>query len=710
MTRRLFLAVILASITWAIPAAAQTLQLKVSTFQSRARSQAPVPLEMLLSWDGIKIIEGHLELAFDDQQMNSDGGLKPIAHYRSPELALATGDRRMRMLVPPQRITNLNGAMGVKAQFVVSKDNSVIDLGTHMVVTPRPGTRRIRIGVVLPESQIAVAESQLPFIRALSLEQFRRQADIREDSVQGSLVTQGVRVQSRDLPRTAIEFCAFDLIVLTRDGLGEVPETSLDSLTRWVRAGGRTLIDMGGRHDDSTTTFLNQLLTDDGPEKPVLLQPDGSATLSNTDGEDLDNAYRQAGLGRVCVTTRDLSQDIPFDTAGWRSLVAWLWEVNDVQQRRVRNSPGTWQENPAPFDRVRMIEQPTPFEPADFNEERELTTLLLPESVQSIPPWHVISMLFVFLLLIAPGDYMLLGLIKRRTLTWILFPTVSLIVTLYTVRLAETTVGSLDFTTSLTIVDMTDDETVARSSRLEMLFTAAERDAVSDEKEVIFTPLVDDAKAIFEDGMAYGSQQPSQSQSDFQFNVEHEPPQFEGLMPRSFTIVRRMRKWTPQLSRRTWIGPPPGELPEFDWSLIDQDLLTNVDGRREIIRAVAEAAPEAHVVIAGNIATIESGADGEAQTSQPIGSQAIRNAGRLATFSALTRKYSIPQTPYGWAAVMTRVSPTGAANLEDLWMLDRSNPYEVLVIVTFREDDNFTSLRRMYRFGQPTGPKVTESN
>ena len=707
MTRRLFLAVLMTSITWAIPAAAQTLQLKVSTFQSRARSQAPVPLEMMLSWDGAQIIEGHLELAFDDQQQDRQGELKPIAHYRSPELALATGDRRIRILVPPQRITNTNGLLGIRAQFIVAKDGSVLELGEHSVVTPRPGTRRVRIGVVLPGSQIAVAESQLPFIRELGLEQFRPETAMQQDFVQGGLVTQGVRVQSRDLPRTAIEFCAFDLIVLTRDGLGEVPETSLHALTRWVRAGGRGLIDMSGRYGDATESFLNGLLTDDGPEKPVLLQPDGSATLRNLDGEDLDIAVKEAGLGRVCVTTRDLANEISFNTPGWKSLVSWLWDVNRNHHRRISKT-GTWTENP-PADELHRITKPAPFETSDFNEERELITLLLPGSVQSIPPWHVISMLAVFLLLIAPGDYLLLGLIKRRTLTWILFPVVSLLVTLYTVQLAKTTVGSLDFTTSLTIIDMIDDETAGRSTRLELLFTAAERDAVSDEREVLFTTLTDNDKLILEDD-TYGYGRRQSMRSDFQLNVNHEPPQFEGLLPRSFTVVRRMRKWTPQLSRRTWIGPPPEDVPRFDWSLMDTARLASVEGREEIISDVARAAPDTHVVIATRLNSVETGINGESQPAAPLNSLQLRSSTRLARFSAKTRQYSVPPTNIGWAHVMTRVSPTGAANCEDLWLFDQSDPYEILVIVTFRDGDNFTSLRRLYRTTEAPTPQLTETN
>lgn len=702
MTRSV-LAGLIVALWLTTPAVAQTLELEILALQSRMRSQAPIPIEATLSWDGAAIIEGYLELTFDNQTLSSQGSLKPIAYYRSPELALATGDRRFRMLLPPQQITNTQGALGIKARFVTSKDARMIELGSHTIVTPRPGSRRVRIGVVLPESQIAIAESQLPFVRGLRLEQFRPPDAIQDDSVQGPLVTQNVRIQAGDLPRSSIEFCVHDLIVLTREGLGEVRPTSLKAMANWLRAGGRALIDMGGQVEDSHVEFLNDVLGATGPEQIAELQPDGSARLIGADDESTSLISRAIGLGRVIVTTDDLAQDFDFESADWRGRVARLWELNHIQQRRVVFAPGKWREAPWPFNVRQQFQKPPAFEPSVFEAEADLTRLLLPDRVQSIPPWHVISLLVVFLLLIAPGDYLLLGLIKRRTLTWILFPVVSLTVTLYTVWLAQDTVGSLDFSTSLTIVDMADDNTVGRSARLEMLFTAAERDAVIDENDGLFTPLVNGVRAgeyasLPDAGSStYGGrgQSSDATSQTFQVGVEHEPPQFEGLMPRSYRVIRRMRKWTPQLSRRTWIGPPPGDLPDFDWSLIDFQTLAQLDLREKLAETIAGKYPDAQLTIVG---TAKSEAGEVVLTPEAWPEDSLKSGpGRLPDIQRFTTALSFPPMNLGWPAVVTRVSPTGSANLEDLWILDRTNPGECLVIVTFPDGDNYIAFRRLYR-------------
>ena len=499
--------------------------------------------------------------------------------------------------------------------------------------------------------------------------------------------------------------CVYDLIVLTRDGLAEVRPSSLNAMTAWLRAGGSLLIDMGGLLESSHIDFLNELLSDADYNLSVVGKSDGRAELQTPrPGVHFPQSRNAYGLGRFVICTQSLQSGIDFNGRLWRSLVAYLWKINQNQTQRVVGTPGHWQETLLePDPRSYDPDARAAFQPDQFTGETQLTQLLLPDRVQSIPPGHVIGLLAVFLLLIAPGDYMILGLLRRRTLTWILFPVVSLAVTVYTVRLAQNTVGSTDHSTSLTIVDFVDDATVARSTRIEMLFTAAERNTVVDARDELFTPLVETNSEYDARQSGYRGQRGRQNQSAdseaFQLGVKHEPPLYEGQLPRAYRVIRQMRKWTPQLCRRTWIGPPPDSVPEFDWSLIKRESLSDSESQQELANLLAVQVP-------GVIVTIL------ASDSQTVGQDPLPDKARIQVTSqpaagdpsvsglaAFTAAHSANWPLQGWSAVVSRVSPNGDAGLEDLRLKDWSNPNECLVIVTFQEGDRCYALRRMYDVG-----------
>ena len=430
----------------------------------------------------------------------------------------------------------------------------------------------------------------------------------------------------------------------------------------------------------------------------LLRQPDRSVRFEDSQtGQTRDVWTGECGLGRVVVTTLPLEQLLDEADTQWRSVSAHLWKVNHAQLQPVHRSGGVWVESQVDSGSYWQSDIRGAFQPENFTGETELIQLLLPDRVQNIPAWQVISLLAVFLLLIAPGDYILLGLLRRRTLTWILFPTVSLAVTYYTVRLARETVGSSDYVTSLTIADFVDDTTIARTTRIEMLFTAAEREAIVDARDELFTPLVE-AKDVdwqeYRSGRRQGRGRNDTSESEtFQIGVQNEAPRYEGLLPHHYKVVRHMRKWTPQLCRRSWIGPPPGNLPEFDWKLITPESLATSESRLQLAAVVSATVPEAVVMILHP----DDGSGHMSEATVPKSGAAARNA------SALTKSYSVTTDPLGWASVVSRVSPNGDAGLEDLRMLDRTNPDECLVIITISTADGFVSYRRLYQLASDSG-------
>ena len=133
----LLLVCVLHCCLWNVAVRAQGLKFAVQSEKSRLRSQAPIPVDVMLSWNGSRILEGHLELLLSDRAIMDDGLFAPSSHIRSPELALTTGDRKFGLLLPPQRVTNSDGVLVIRARFVTSQDGQVIELGDHDLLLPK---------------------------------------------------------------------------------------------------------------------------------------------------------------------------------------------------------------------------------------------------------------------------------------------------------------------------------------------------------------------------------------------------------------------------------------------------------------------------------------------------------------------------------------------------------------------------------------------
>jgi len=67
----------------------------------------------------------------------------------------------------------------------------------------------------------------------------------------------------------------------------------------------------------------------------------------------------------------------------------------------------------------------------------QLVTRLMPEGLKIVPLPLIGMILVVYVLLIGPTDWFVLGAIRRRKWTWFTFPFVTVALTLLTVWLAE---------------------------------------------------------------------------------------------------------------------------------------------------------------------------------------------------------------------------------------------------------------------------------
>ncbi len=95
---------------------------------------------------------------------------------------------------------------------------------------------------------------------------------------------------------------------------------------------------------------------------------------------------------------------------------------------------------------------------------------LMPRDVQMVPLGLIGAVLAAYVVAIGPIDYFLLGLLRMRRLTWILFPLVTIGFAGSTLWLSRWYLGTNDSRRALEIYDVVKGGTVARRTRVELLF------------------------------------------------------------------------------------------------------------------------------------------------------------------------------------------------------------------------------------------------
>ncbi|MFK7821523.1 MAG: hypothetical protein AB8G99_22605, partial [Planctomycetaceae bacterium] len=127
-------------------ATAQDLTLRVVGQNPRFRSQAPIPLELVLNWNTDKLIEGTLFVEVQDS-------MTVLMRYENPDVALGFGEFVLPLVLPP--LSNEAESIEIKARFQ-SPVWGNFDLGTTTLKIPADWRRQLLIGMITPAGDEAV--------------------------------------------------------------------------------------------------------------------------------------------------------------------------------------------------------------------------------------------------------------------------------------------------------------------------------------------------------------------------------------------------------------------------------------------------------------------------------------------------------------------------------------------------------------------------
>lgn len=675
----LLLAVFLClAVGWSLMAAAAGSPLRVEFVPqvARPRTAAPIPVEVRLKWDGASLLEGRLEMEFRDSR-----GV--FSRYLGPELALTAGEQRFRWLLPPLPETS-DSQIEVRLWFRGVRER--IALPTHAMTVAPSGERSLVVAFCTVRE--TVAPQRYTFEQSLRLEHYLENPDTPQ--LQRPLTTTAARLTPDILPATALAYCAYDIVVLEAGVLIGLGERQRQALQQWVAAGGSLCVFTAEHESPEVCETLNALC---GAMKKFRLGPD-----ARVDPRAI--TFMRQGLGRVAVVAKPFNHEADVESAAWRQAVAFLWKlrppVSLVIERgaRVNAMAMAADQQRVAAERVKTLGYNYNYSQSGVTAWEQavaargdlgvlsyavqtslgrdaLLQRLMPQSVRLMPRWTMAGMLALLIALIGPVDWWVLGWLKRRRYTWLLFPTVILAISGATVALANHYMGQGEQRRALTVVDLGETGAVLRQDRYELLFSSHDGPTLSEQRQALWSSLPTGMDTAYYPPNP-GAYRPGEGDGG---------EGVEGTVPLNYRARTRVRQWEPRMSRSFSVEPTAAAAP-VKWAVVDEYL--RGQGTRDP-KHLCQLLRRSCAVPADVMVYHADAAPGfEFDGAGILGAQHQRV---MALFEP---------DPRGLFLLTSQLSPTGGANFEDLHVFDPTAPDQWQVVVVVKAGADFVAYRRVY--------------
>ncbi len=527
-------------------------------------------------------------------------GNETLLRHRIPDRVLTAGSTSFEVLLPDPGPAGYS-ELEARLTFETARDR--LDLGKFTLTIPTPALRSQLILVA------RTGQPALDAFQALRLEHFTP-----PNFPAASVSTAPAQLAPEDFPTDPLAYCAYDIVLLQGRALSLLRDKQLTALTRWVEGGGSVCVIEPGDLEESGSLFLE------------TMRPG------------------RVGLGRTAV----FDEPVPYDTARWREACAFLWKIRASQTSAIISGGRALDTSTNPQLRAQPIE--------NINQ---LETELLPQETRVIPFRVILFILVAFIACIGPLDWFFLGWIKRRRLTWVLFPLTAVAFTAFTIRISEHYLGSQDSRRYLTFIDIGEDGRVLRTTRLEVSFVARAREIVTEARRALLVPMPSSGRGYNPTGD----------------NLALGPPAYAGLIPQRHTLTQRLPQWSPQMTRTTSLGPFEEAIPTFRWDAFEGKVLQtgalHAEARQKLLGDIPGE------VIIYSQATV--------YRKLPLPGPPLE----------WMKELSVPPTT-GWFGFVSAMSPTGARNYADLAMLDSTDASQKLVVVVVQDGPDWLVYRRLY--------------
>lgn len=648
---------------------------------SSVRSTSPASLTCKLEYSSQRLLEGHLRLELYDRK-------ERVGVVRVDDLVLSGGDYEFDMMLPPFKAPSTK-FVEIRATFVA--ENREISLEAVNLVASNDQQRGMVAMFVVDDPTDKNSTAQKGLKSVLDPNRFNpyRTANLEYDL----LYFYPARYEVGDVPISPLRYCSVDLVVVCEETLGKLREKQLNAMALWVQAGGVACIVADGRLSAEHLSFLNEVSGVSTREglSPFIAKSDG--LIDRDFGEQGYESYSY-GLGRVAIISPTLELEKLTDIE-IGPLNAFAWRM------RSRNSEvlsgQSWLTNTQSGYRQQKI-------PAIG----KLVRRAMPADVRIIPFGVVGSLLVLYVLAIGPGDYCLLGLMKLRKLTWIVFPLVTLAFTMFTIWMSHHYMGSGAPGKPVVFIDIVQGNTVARTSEFSLIFSGSQQQVVQEIDNAIAT-------AINQHDFAF-SNDPTVNNRPTTGNITS----FSGRFPTRYRMVQSVEQWSPQLNRVFRIAPDV-KLPKFDWDAeppTTAEALTSSVYMTALEKRITDAfgSDASAFLFAGDqIKHFKHGRIGTLFDDEQYDQLDYRFSMADYLPSGQRRRINVlheacVRSPVQWFDTVSQVSPTGADNFEDLTLLDASDPNQVLLVVITEGDDGYKIYRRLYDSGNAMALALEKSS
>ncbi len=597
-------AIAIAVVVVATTVAQDGLRVRVGPAFGTSRSGGPIPVVVETEWPGPDVLKGRLRFVARDH-------LGKRFDLTTETIAIPPGRQRSLRLFPTATSAMNAGPLDLQTTFT-SDGGDVVQLKKQALSVPQEMRRTVLVGALE-----RVGGTRLP--TDLSTPTVVAGARARDRS----FVVDRVPLPPEGAPATPIAWCAFDTVLATLDALVALDGERFEALSRWVDGGGSVFVwaplpcaSVPGAIDRITRWHSG------------AVEVEGSIHVPR----GLKRTRRE--LGRVVLACGEEKLDA-WRYAGLASAIDWLWKT--------RHAPKLWVTDEDDVGR-RVLHD---------DEDAAIVEHLLPQDVRLVPTGLLALLLGAFVLAIGPVEWVLLGRLGRRWLTWLTFPAICVLFTLVMIAVTDAFLGQSNRDESIVLIDVGADGRVLRRSELRMHFPTGER---------VDRHAVDGALVSIVDVGRY---------REHYYGSVSTPAsaRFEGRVGGRVTLEIRHRKWTPVVWR-TLAFDAPESVPSFGdvWAAPQR---ADVDA----IRA-AEGVVDAFVVRRDYV-------EGEAGDERAFGREQI---------IALTGRRMA-----GYFRDVATISPSGGDALEDLAIHDKTDPRARVLVVVTGDDENRVVYRRAFR-------------
>ena len=476
------------------------LEASVRALAASLRDHAPIPVQVRLTWRGKGLLEGRLLYRMHEQGHHA-------MTLTGPELVVQPGERTIDVLLPSYPAHRVHELLTL--DVTLDSNQGRFDCGSAIlgmdITGAFHGSGMYVTGGVIDDPVARDLASELDLVNILKREERQRL------SMQIGCKFGAVPVDM--LPRNTLAYCAWDVVVIGEAGFSRIEAADLRALMRWVEAGGVAVVvppsELQPHQRDALTAM-----------RAAPRAADDRAALG----------LRHYGAGRVVLVEGD-PRAVDLGPAR-----RFIWYVEHEKQFAAWASEEQWQR----------------IDPSDVSlgVTRRSLNQLMPERVELVPLWMLITILVVFVALIGPVDWLVLGALRRRVWTWVAFPLVAVLVTWFTLALSESFLGSEDHDSALIVADIGPGGQVYRTDRSELYFrsSAASIDRVSKGGLVstLTTGMTSDGDDLVSDGIA----------------------EYRGMAGQELAFTLRLRKWTPVMVREFRCDADGLDGLQLDWDAV----------------------------------------------------------------------------------------------------------------------------------------------